>query len=429
VALTELGIRRLKAPKAGKRRERADREIVGLVVRVTENNIRSYNFIYTHGTRTTKSGKLAPWRHRITLGRVGELTLEEAREMARELRKKVRQGGHPAVEQKLARAVTKPAAVTFGEVVDLYERRDLGGKRSGHRIRQTIDLHLIPAWKDLPLTAVTRAHVLERVEALMDASKPEMARRVFQTARRLFGWAIARGTFGLEHSPCEKLRPTDLIGERRVRERILTDKEWRALLRAVQALGYLYYPLIELLALTGLRLREVADARWAEFDFDLARWTIPSLRMKGARLHVVPLTPRMIKIVDALPRTGEFLFPNDDGSRPFSSFSLFKQKIDERMGLELRREDKKAKLEPWRLHDIRRSMRTHLSTLAIDGGDLVRELLLAHAKPGLHKVYDQYAYLDERHRAYVLWEQRLAAIREKRSASVIGIARRAGESR
>src|SRR5262249_10872435 len=107
MALTELGIRKFKAPKSGKRRERWDGEIPGLALRVTENNIRSYNFIYTHGTRTTKSGKLAPWRFRITLGRVGELTLEEAREMARELRKKVRQGGHPAVEQKLARATAK----------------------------------------------------------------------------------------------------------------------------------------------------------------------------------------------------------------------------------------------------------------------------------------------------------------------------------
>jgi integrase len=429
MALTELGIRRLKAPKAGKRRERADREIVGLVVRVTENNIRSYNFIYTHGTRTTKSGKLAPWRHRITLGRVAELTLEEAREMARELRKRVRQGGHPAAEQKLARAVAKPAAATFGEVVDLYERRDLGGKRSGRRVRQTIDLYLMPSWKDLPLAAVTRAHVLERVEALVDASKPAMARRVFQTARRLFSWAIARGTFGLEHSPCEKLRPADMIGERRVRERILTDREWRALLRASTALGHPYQPIIELLALTGLRRNEVVEARWVEFDFDQARWTIPSARMKGARPHVVPLTPRMIEIVKSLPRTSAFLFPNDNDTRAFTSFARFKENIDARMVEELRREDAEAKLEQWTLHDIRRSMRTKLSELPVPGGDLVRELLLAHQKPGLHKVYDQYAYLDERHQGLLLWEQKLTTIREKRSASVIDIAQRASESR
>jgi integrase len=423
MALTELGIRKLKA-RTGKRREQWDCEIPGLALRVTENNIRSYNFIYTHGTRTTKSGKLVPWRHRITLGRVGELTLEEAREMARELRKKVRQGGHPAADQKLARAVAKPAAVTFGEVVDLYEKRDLGGKRSGHRIRQTIDLYLMPAWKDLPLAAVTRNHVIERVETLIDADKPAMARRVFQIARRLFSWAIGRGTFGIEQSPCDKLRPADLLGERVVRERILTDAEWRALLRASTALGYPHQQIVELLSLTGLRRNEVVEARWAEFDFDQGRWTIPSARMKGARPHVVPLTPRMVEIVNSLPRKTEFLFPNDRGNRPFSSFGRLKEEIDAKMVEELRREDPDARLERWTLHDIRRSMRTKLSELPVPGGDLVRELLLSHAKPGLHKVYDQHAYLDERYQGYVLWGQKLTAIREKRAAAVIGLKRR-----
>ena len=42
--------------------------------------------------------------------------------------------------------------------------------------------------------------------------------------------------------------------------------------------------------------------------------------------------------------------------------------------------------------------------------DLVRELVIAHAKPGLHKVYDQYAYLDEKRQALELWAARLRAI-------------------
>ena len=51
-------------------------------------------------------------------------------------------------------------------------------------------------------------------------------------------------------------------------------------------------------------------------------------------------------------------------------------------------------IEPWIIHDIRRTMRTGLSALPVP--DLVRELVIAHTKPGLHKVYDQHAYLDEK---------------------------------
>jgi integrase len=415
MALTELGIRKLKAPKAGRRREKFDGEIRGFGIRNTDRGVRSYILLYSFGGR----------RRRYTIGRIGEVGLNEAREEARRLRGLIRQGHDPAAEEKAARATAKAATApkTFTEVVELYDKRILGGKRTGRQVRMTIDLHLMPSWKDMTLPSITRTHVLERVEVLIDEGKPEMARRTFQICQRLFNWAISRGAFGIERSPCEKLRPADIIGKRSIRERILTDREWRALFRAVQALGYPYQPIVELLALTGLRLREVAEARFSEFDLiDSKRWTIPSGRMKADRPHVVPLTQRMISIIDSLPRDSEFLFPNDRGNRPFSSFSFFKKRIDQAMAEELQREDPPVKFAAWRLHDIRRSMRTKLSELPIPGGDLVRELLLAHAKPGLHQVYDQHAYLDERRRAYELWQEKLVAILENRQADIVDLA-------
>jgi len=42
--------------------------------------------------------------------------------------------------------------------------------------------------------------------------------------------------------------------------------------------------------------------------------------------------------------------------------------------------------------------------------DNVRELTIGHAMPGLHQVYDQYAYLDEKRRALELWAMRLRDI-------------------
>ena len=60
------------------------------------------------------------------------------------------------------------------------------------------------------------------------------------------------------------------------------------------------------------------------------------------------------------------------------------------------------------MHDLRRTMRTRLSALPIE--DRVREAMIAHAAPGLHQVYDQHRYLDEKRRGFELWEQRLAEI-------------------
>jgi hypothetical protein len=57
---------------------------------------------------------------------------------------------------------------------------------------------------------------------------------------------------------------------------------------------------------------------------------------------------------------------------------------------------------------LRRTVRTHRSPLSVE--DTVRELVIAHARPGLHKVYDQAAYLIEKRRCLDLWEKRFLAV-------------------
>jgi hypothetical protein len=69
-------------------------------------------------------------RHRYTIGPVGEINLEDAREKARELRSLIRQGRDPVAEKKAQRN-PKAAPALFGDVVELSDRRFLSKKRSG----------------------------------------------------------------------------------------------------------------------------------------------------------------------------------------------------------------------------------------------------------------------------------------------------------
>ena len=64
--------------------------------------------------------------------------------------------------------------------------------------------------------------------------------------------------------------------------------------------------------------------------------------------------------------------------------------------------------EDFVLHDIRRTCRTRFSALPVE--DIVRELLVAHARPGLHKVYDLHAYEQEKAHALKLWHGKLKDI-------------------
>ena len=67
-------------------------------------------------------------------------------------------------------------------------------------------------------------------------------------------------------------------------------------------------------------------------------------------------------------------------------------------------------------HDIRRTVRTRLSR--IKGIDLeTREAILAHVKPGIQRVYDHHAYLDEKREALELWAGVLRKMVEPPSTS------------
>ncbi len=138
---------------------------------------------------------------------------------------------------------------------------------------------------------------------------------------------------------------------------------------------------------------------WSEVDFAKKLWTIPASRMKGGRVHAVPLAPDALALLEALPRftLGDFVFTTTGGVKPVSGFSKVKQRLD-----------RLSAVKGWRFHDLRRTMRTHLSALPVQ--DLVRELVIAHARPGLHKVYDQHSYEAEKRECLTLWEARLRSI-------------------
>jgi integrase len=65
-------------------------------------------------------------------------------------------------------------------------------------------------------------------------------------------------------------------------------------------------------------------------------------------------------------------------------------------------------LPAWVNHDLRRTLRSRLSELRVDGE--VAEAILAHVKPGIRGVYDRYEHFDEKRDALELWATTLRSI-------------------
>ena len=66
---------------------------------------------------------------------------------------------------------------------------------------------------------------------------------------------------------------------------------------------------LEFTVLTAARLGEVLGAHWSEIAGEV--WTVPATRMKGGREHRVPLSVPAVRLLEALPRTSDHIFPGE----------------------------------------------------------------------------------------------------------------------
>jgi integrase len=217
------------------------------------------------------------------------------------------------------------------------------------------------------------------------------------------------------------LKPARIVGEKRSRERVLTDDEVFAFWRVTGRMSYPFGPACRLLLLSGLRLNEGADARWSEFDMRNGVWIIPAARMKGregrAADHVVPITSEIASILESLPRfkSGDYLFSTNFGKTPIYLSYRIKRRLDASMLRTLRamahrrgEDPSKVTLPHFVNHDLRRTLRTGLSRLRIDRD--IREAVLAHTRPGVEGVYDRYDYKDEKKDALERWAAHIQSL-------------------
>lgn len=382
-----------------------DALVPGLGVLVTDKGNLSYVLYvrYPGGRGATRS----------SMGKVGAMSLADAREKARRWLEKIRAGVDPREEEKRAAEVeTERRGTTVEAVMEDYLRLHIRGKRRAGAAEREIRKELLSRWAKLPITDVTRRDVLDMVDEIKGRGSPYQAHAMFGHARTFLGWCVDRGI--LDRSPCERMRPSRLIGPKKPRQRVLNELELAALWRAAGRMSYPMGAFYRLVLLTGCRRTELSGARWREFDLKNKLLTIPPERFKSDAVHLVPLSDDAMSILGTLPRLvgGDFVFSHAGGRKAVANFSLAKSELDRRMLQSLRAlarlrgdDPNTVSLPPFVVHDLRRTMRTGLSALRVP--EVVCELVIGHARQGLPGVYDRWGYLEERREALDLWAARL----------------------
>jgi integrase len=305
-------------------------------------------------------------------------SLADAKIEAERWRELVRKGIDPRENaEKQKRENSRKRENTFSRVAEDFVAAMDPSERKRDEVARDIRRVFVAEWGGRPVSDIDPADVAAVIKKVK-ASAPHQARNLLGYARRVFMWAVEQHCYGLNASPCQALRTKSLVGKKKARDRFLADVETRALWAAAGSLPYPYGPLFKLLLLTGARKSEIAKARWSEIDEEAHTITVPLSRHKSERGHVIWLSDDAWAIIKTLPRfeRGVYLFSTTAGKKPVNGFSKAKDHLDRLMAAKL---EAPAKFQPFVINDIRRTMRSKLSTLPIP--EAICEMIIGHAHP------------------------------------------------
>jgi integrase len=371
-----------------------DDSLIGFGVRVQLSGAKSYVAKYRAG-----SGRGAPTR-RLTLGRVGTLTPDEARALARKTLGAVAHGSDPAALKAAERR-----ASTLRELAEIFLSEHVEAKRKSStaaHYRSLLEKVVLPELGSRKAEQVTPSD-LARLHTKM-RNRPYQGNRMLEVVGSLYSFAGKRKILPLGFNPARGIEQYP----EKPRERLLIADELARLgdaLREAETVGLPYeiddnkptakhapreahrrtqigahaVAAVRLLLFTGARLREILHLKWEHVDFDRGLLLLPD--SKTGKKAIVLNTPAL-DILANLPRVGTYVIagetagtneekPRADLNRPWRAIR------------------KRAGLDGLRIHDLRH---THASVGAGLGLGLpIIGKLLGHTQPSTTA---RYAHLD-----------------------------------
>ena len=337
-----------------------------------------------HGVRVMPSGLRAFYvvlrdlwdkQRWIKIGGTAEMTIEQSREKARDVIKRVKEGKTPFEPPPV-----KPQSVE--DVVTTWLKRHVEKNklRSGDEVRRVLERHVLPVWCSRPFTEIKRSDIADLLDIIEDKHGPWVADTVLSALRSVATWYAGRH---------DTYQPPFVRGMRRVkkearkRDRILSDDDLRAVWKAAEASGR-YGALVQLLLLTAQRRDKVATMKWSDLSPD-GVWMIATEKGEKGNPGSLTLPKIALDIIAKQPRlmNNPYVFATTRGSGPINGFNKRKAAFDIACGV-----------TGWTLHDLRRTARSLLSRAGVRPD--ISERVLGHVIAGVEGVYDRHRYDEEK---------------------------------
>lgn len=306
---SDIAIKRLK-PKPGQKnpiRYTVAGDVAGLCIQLTPTGKKSWLFRATVGLQphTVNVGEMTQARREFGLGGYPAISLQAARDKAKEIRNQLSQGVDPLAERKTAHSAKLAAQAklkTFAEC----EAATLAAKADSYKNpvkasadwRTRMNNYVIPILGQRIVGDLTVNDVAAVLEPLW-RTKYHTAKKIKDDMASVFRYAKAKDyRTGENPAASDALEP--ILGKPRYRGKhqpSLPYSRMSEFLVALRRIPGESARALEFVILTATRSDEARSALWAEFDLDKKIWTIPAERMKRERDHRIPLSDQAVEIL------------------------------------------------------------------------------------------------------------------------------------
>ena len=281
--------------------------------------------------RVTIGGK----RREIGLGGYPDVSLSDARALARDYRMKINSGVDPVRERDLARrsVMRSQNALTFEQAAERFfeekQRKEFSSSRHATIWINSLRNHIFPKIGSRPIIDLRTEDILLILRPLWE-EQPQTGKKVRQRIAKVFEWSIAS-----QHSDTpnparwEGNLSLQLPAPSKVKEKVPHPAvqveelpRWYSTVEEVDGFGALA---LRFLAMTAVRSANVRQARWSDIDLKAKLWTVPKENMKMRKPHRVPIGPTCEAFLAAIPKIHgcDLLFPGR-GNVPMSDATIAK---------------------------------------------------------------------------------------------------------
>lgn len=307
--LKAIHVRRIKRPGL-----HAVGGVAGLNLQVAESGARSWVLRVKMGDK----------RRDVGCGGFPDVSLQQARERARDYRDLIEKGIDPVHEKKARRQAIKEAQArnkTFWDcalAVHAKFTQEFRNKKHKADWLSSLRMYALPRIGRIPVADIGLHHIKSVLDPIW-IEKTETATRVRQRIERVLDYAKTLGyrsgdNPAVWNGNLEAVLPKPSKVRRVKNLKSIPWRETPAFIAELRKRQGMAARALEFCILTATRSGEVRGAVWDEIDLKGKQWVIPASRMKAQKAHHVPLSARAIEVLKSTPRTASpFVFWSSTG--------------------------------------------------------------------------------------------------------------------